>query len=86
MIIPSNILEKINENMLGRGAPVKRDDFGYNVPDYNKLSSIWMGANERDLYESSRLIKYYDTQLKGLDLGFTKNDLIETAKHYGHVK
>lgn len=83
MIIPSNVLEKINENMLGRGAPVKRDDFGYNVPDYNKLSSIWMGANERDLYEiASRLIKYYDTQLKGLDLGFTKNDLIETAKHY----
>lgn len=86
MIISSNILEKINEIMLGRGAPTEKDDFGYNVPDYNKLSSIWMGGNEEDLYEiSSRLIKYYDTQLKELNLGFTKEDLIQTTEHYNEL-
>lgn len=83
MIISSDKLEKINEIMLGRGAPVEKDDFGYNIPDYNKLSSTWMGANEEDLYEiSSRLIKYYDTQLKELDFRFTKEDLIETTGYY----
>lgn len=83
MIIPSSVLEEINTIMLGRGAPTKQDDFGYNIPDYNRLSTIWLGANEQDLYEiANRLIKYYDTQLKDFDVNFTKDDLIETANHY----
>lgn len=84
MIIPSEILEQVNATMLGRGAPVERDNFGYNIPDFNKLSSIWMGASKRDLFAiSSRLIKYYDTQLEGIDdFNFTKDDLMETADYY----
>lgn len=83
MIIPSSVLEEINTIMLGRGAPTKQDDFGYNIPDYNRLSTIWLGANEQDLYEiANRLIKYYDTQLKDFNVNFTKDDLIETANHY----
>lgn len=77
-------LENINEEMLGRGAPIERDEIGYNVADYNKLASIWCGATDDDLYEiASRLIKYYDTQLVKLSsVDFTKEELEESARYY----
>lgn len=83
-MLTSEMLEILNEIMLGRGSPDERDDFGYNIPDYKKLSSIWRGATNNDLYEiASRLLKYYDTQLKGIDLvNFTKEELIETIEYY----
>lgn len=76
------LLENLNNFMLGRGAPVKRDNIGYNVPDFNKLSSIWYGATISDLYEiSSRLVKYYDTQLSSI-VDFTKEELEESVEYY----
>lgn len=84
MIISSEKLENINSIMLGRGAPQERDNLGYNIPDYNRLCSIWLGANISDLYEiANRLIKYYDTQLSSMgEIDFTKDDLVETANYY----
>lgn len=79
-------LERINEFMVGRGAPEMRDDLGYNVPDFNKLSTIWSGATVSDLYEiSNRLLKYFDTQLEG-NFEFSKEELKETIEHYKEKK
>ncbi|MCK9470677.1 MAG: SNF2-related protein [Bacilli bacterium] len=77
-------LEAINNIMLSRGVPDKRDDTGYNVADYKVLSPIWNGATDNDLYEiSSRLLKYYDTQLKGMSIVFfSKEELEESIKYY----
>lgn len=79
-------LEYVNEYMIGRGMPDRVDNKGYNIPDYNKLSSIWSGANVVDLYEiSSRLLKYYDTQLKE-NFPFSKERLEETVEYYKEEK
>ena len=75
-------LEEINSFMIGRGMPNRVDNMGYNIPDYNKLSSIWNGGNLADLYEiSKRLLKYYDTQLVE-SFDFTKEELEESIEHY----
>lgn len=86
MILTRHQLENINDEMIGRGAPDKIDQLGYNVPDFNKLSSIWYGATDEDLYEiSSRLLKYYNTQLG--EIGeFTRKDLIESIEYYKDLK
>lgn len=79
-------LEEINLFMVGRGSPDKLDNKGYNVSDYNKLSTIWNGASIADLYEiSSRLLKYYDTQLKA-SFSFTKEELEKTIEYYKEKK
>lgn len=75
-------LETINETMIGRGVPDEIDEVGYNVPDYNKLSSLWFGASDNDLYEiASRLLKYYDTQLSSF-VDFSKDELVESIEYY----
>ncbi|HBY21601.1 MAG TPA: hypothetical protein DEG71_11470 [Clostridiales bacterium] len=53
-----------NSNLLGRGAPTKKDDIGYNKPDYticNNYYSVLSNVQLADL--STRLIKYCKTQL-----------------------
>lgn len=84
-MLERRLLEDVNGVMLGRGAPLERDNIGYNVPDYNKLSSIWNGATNNDLYEiASRLLKYYDTQLAEF-VDFNKEELIQSIDHYKNL-
>lgn len=81
-MLERSLLESVNGLMIGRGAPVEVDNSGYNVPDYNKLSSIWNGATNNDLYEiASRLLKYYDSQLANF-VDFSKEDLVDSIDYY----
>lgn len=82
MVLSRRVIEETNALMIVRGIPDGRDNLGYNVPDYKKLSSIWFGATNDDLYEiASRVLKYYDTQLSSI-IDFTKDELIESIKYY----
>lgn len=61
----STDLEKLNSKMIGRGAPNKKDNQGYNQPDYQTLQHYFFGLSNRQLAEvAKRLIKYCGTQLK----------------------
>ncbi|MCA1064584.1 DEAD/DEAH box helicase (plasmid) [Rossellomorea sp. AcN35-11] len=60
----STDLEKLNSKMIGRGAPDKKDNKGYNQPDFQTLRHYYFGLSNRQLAEvAKRLIKYCGTQL-----------------------
>ena len=44
-IITLDELSNINSLMLGRGAPVQRDNTGYNKPDYSICTHIYYGMS-----------------------------------------
>lgn len=71
-------LVKFNETLLGRGAPIEKDNIGYNKPDYlvcNNYYSVLSDVQLADL--SRRLVKYCQTQLDA-----DKQKMIETANYY----
>jgi SWI/SNF-related matrix-associated actin-dependent regulator of chromatin subfamily A-like protein 1 len=71
-------IEQLNSNMLGRGAPVGQDNYGYNKSDYIRCSQYYFGLGNAQLADiCRRLIKYARTQL-GLDV----NKLKQTALHF----
>jgi len=79
MIISIDRLTEINNTMLGRGAPVKRDNFGYNKPDYAVCQSIYYGMSYTQAADiCNRLQKYINTQLQGINI----LDLKESEEYY----
>jgi SNF2 family DNA or RNA helicase len=79
MIINVEKLTEINSMMLGRGAPVERDETGYNKPDYSVCMHIFYGmsyAQAADICE--RLTKYTKRQLQDISI----NDLSESKEYY----
>lgn len=63
-------IREMNWNMLGLGAPIERDDVGYNKPDFGKayyigLLDIVTEFNTEEMYYALTLLdKYKNTQLK----------------------
>lgn len=79
MIISIDRLTEINNVMLGRGAPVKRDGFGYNKPDYAVCQSIYYGMSYTQAADiCNRLQKYINTQLQDINI----LDLKESEEYY----
>ena len=79
MVISIERLAEINNMMLGRGAPVKRDNFGYNKPDYAVCQSIYYGMSYAQAADvCNRLKKYVSTQLKDISI----LDLEESEEYY----
>jgi SWI/SNF-related matrix-associated actin-dependent regulator 1 of chromatin subfamily A len=79
MIINIDKLTEINSLMLGRGAPVERDETGYNKPDYSVCMHIFYGmsyAQAADICD--RLQKYTKRQLPDI----TTSDLYESKEYY----
>lgn len=80
MILDNRTIESINIQMLGLGAPVDRDDKGYNKPDYNKMYRYYFGVSDYGLKEiCETLVKYASTQLSGV---VSKQDLLDTINHF----
>lgn len=78
-IISIEKLTEINNIMLGRGAPVDKDDTGYNKPDYSVCCHIFYGmsyAQAADICD--RLHKYTKRQLQDISV----NDLRESKEYY----
>ena len=79
MIISIERLTEINNMMLGRGAPVERDNFGYNKPDYAVCQFIYYGMSYAQAADvCNRLKKYVSTQLKDISI----LDLEESEEYY----
>jgi len=75
-------LSQINSDMLGRGAPVERDNFGYNKPDYSVCRSVYYGMSYTQAHDiCNRLQKYINTQLHQLSL----SDLKESEEYYQNL-
>ena len=74
-------LKKYNEFMIGKGAPIERDNVGYNKPDFMKMYWIGMLAveyNDLECYAITRCLNHYkNTQLKDV-----KDDIEETYDFY----
>ena len=59
MVISIERLTEINNIMLGRGAPVERDNFGYNKPDYAVCQSIHYGMSYAQAADVCNRLKKY---------------------------
>jgi SWI/SNF-related matrix-associated actin-dependent regulator 1 of chromatin subfamily A len=81
-IISLDDLAKINSEMLGRGAPVQRDDTGYNKPDYSICQNIWYGMSYQQAAAIAEILqKYTNRQLTEIDT----QDLKESADYYRNL-
>lgn len=79
MIISIEKLTEINSLMLGRGAPIDKDDTGYNKPDYSVCCHIFFGMSYAQAAEiCDRLHKYTKRQLQDI----SANDLHESKEYY----
>lgn len=77
-ILSLDQLASINSDMLGRGAPIDRDNTGYNKPDYSICCHIYYGMSylqAADICE--RLQKYTKRQLS-----ISIEDLKESEEYY----
>jgi len=82
MIITIDQLAEINSFMLGRGAPIERDNIGYNKPDYSVCCHIYHGMSYQQAQNiCERLQKYTNTQLHHISL----TDLRESEEHYKNL-
>lgn len=81
MILEKEKLQEINRYMLGLGAPVERDNVGYNRPDFGLMEGLGRyrhALNDEMAYAvAERLLNYRNTQLEDLS-----SDLEETVKYY----
>jgi len=82
MIILLEILENLNYKMLGLGAPLEKDDCGYNKPDYSICQTIRCGIS----YNQASILcnvfqKYTNTQL----FNVSKEDLRESEDYYNQL-
>lgn len=82
MILTAEKLTELNDRMLSLGAPVDRDDTGYNIPDYRVMYNVAY-IPEQALTPIMKyaicehLLHYRNTQLSGY-----AEDLAETREHY----
>ncbi len=81
MVLQKEKLQELNRYMLGLGAPIERDDIGYNRPDFGLMEGL--GRYRYDLNDdmayavSERLLHYKNTQLSNI-----AQDLEETVDFY----
>lgn len=75
-------IQNLNDAMLGLGAPIEKDDTGYNVPDYSRMNGL--GYIPHTAYTPfmcfailDTLRHYENTQLKSV-----KDDIEETYAYY----
>ena len=81
-VITLDELSNINSLMLGRGAPVVRDDTGYNKPDYSICTHIYYGMSYTQAADiCNRLQKYTSRQLQQIPI----TDLRESEEHYKNL-
>lgn len=84
MILTYEEISQLNQEMLGRGVPNQKDDFGYNKPDFNAMYMIGMLNTERTLEETVvtliALKNYTNTQLQGY-----KDDIEESYQYYNQL-
>lgn len=78
MILKPEELARLNSIMLENGAPVEKDNIGYNQADYMTCHRIGTNLSNEECYTLSKtLYKYASTQL-----GIDKTILEETMKSY----
>lgn len=81
MILDRNKLQELNRYMLGLGAPVERDNVGYNKPDFGLMEGLARfipSLDDKMAYAvAERLSHYKTTQLSDM-----KEDLEETVNYY----
>ena len=74
-------IQELNREMLGHGAPIKRDGVGYNQPDFHSMKSIGRLSIKLTFLEAyaclETLFGYKDTQLTDY-----KDELEQTMKCY----
>lgn len=81
MVLQKEKLQELNRYMLGLGAPIERDDIGYNRPDFGLMEGL--GRYRYDLNDdmayavAERLLHYKNTQLANI-----AQDLDETVDFY----
>lgn len=81
MVLDRNKLQELNRYMLGLGAPVERDNVGYNKPDFGLMEGLARfipALDDKMAYAvAERLSHYKTTQLSDM-----KEDLEETVNYY----
>lgn len=81
-VITLDELSNINSLMLGRGAPVQRDNTGYNKPDYSICTHIYYGMSYNQAADiCNRLQKYTSRQLQQISI----TDLQESEEYYKNL-
>jgi len=81
-IITLDELANLNSEMLGRGAPIERDNTGYNKPDYSVCYHIYYGMSYNQASDiCGRLQKYTKRQLQQIPIA----DLKESEEYYKNL-
>lgn len=83
MLDIADIME-MNAMMIGRGAPIEKDDTGYNRPDFLRMYNIGMLAVEYspiETYVALKTLNHY----KNTQLSYCKDELEETLKKYEEI-
>lgn len=75
-------IQNLNDAMLGLGAPIEKDDTGYNVPDYSRMNGLgYIPHTEYTPFMCFAILDtlrhYENTQLKSV-----KDDIEETYAYY----
>ena len=80
-MLSASEIQQLNELMVGRGAPIERDNIGYNKPDFDKMYMLGMLNVEYDIIECYVVLdvlkKYRKTQLSEY-----ADEIVESLEYY----